>query len=141
LLENLKKEKLSTYENQSPIIEYQKEKIALNTEYREQPTIVNSKQTVYQQPIEIEQKYIEKVKPVVNENITINKEHVFEKLAPEHYVSNAQEINKGDEFYSKDSAAVVTTDTSATTSASTMGTKSRQEEFVAGKSSNEQRSL
>jgi len=99
---NLKQEKLDTYNNEQPIIEQQKERVQLDTEYREQPTIVNSKQTVYQQPVEIEQRFIEKVKPIVNEQVTINKEHVHEKLAPEHYVKNVQQVDHGDHFFSKD---------------------------------------
>jgi len=101
---NLRKERIDTYNNTTPIVQHTKEHVQLPTVVNEQPTIINEKQVLYQQPIEIEQKFIEKVKPIVNENVRLEKEHVHEKLAPEVLTNNAATINEGHEFYSKDAA-------------------------------------
>jgi len=104
---NLRKNRIDAFNDTTPIYQTQKENIKLDTEYREQPTVVNEKQVIYQQPVEIEQKFVEKITPVVHENVTLNKEHVYEKQAPQLYTDNVQQFQQGDQFFSKDGAAAV----------------------------------
>jgi len=42
----------------TPNVEYQKQYVPLDAEYREKPTQINIKEVVYQQPIEIEKKIL-----------------------------------------------------------------------------------
>jgi hypothetical protein len=108
---NLRKNRIDAFNDTTPIYQTQKENIKLDTEYREQPTVVNEKQVIYQQPVEIEQKFVEKIKPVVHENVTLQKEHVYEKQAPTLYTDNVQQFQQGDQFFSKDAGVGVTTNT------------------------------
>jgi hypothetical protein len=105
---NLRKNRIDAFNDTTPIYQTQKENIKLDTEYREQPTVVNEKQVIYQQPVEIEQKFIEKIKPVVHENVTLEKEHVYEKQAPTLYTDNVQQFQQGDQFFSKDAGVGLT---------------------------------
>jgi hypothetical protein len=105
---NLRKNRIDAFNDTTPIYQSQKENIKLDTEYREQPTVVNEKQVIYQQPVEIEQKFVEKIKPVVHENVTLEKEHVYEKQAPQFYTDNVQQIQQGDQFFSKDAGVGMT---------------------------------
>jgi hypothetical protein len=105
---NLRKNRIDAFNDTTPIYQNEKENIKLDTEYREQPTVINEKQIIYQQPVEIEQKFVEKITPVVHENVTLNKEHVYEKQAPQLYTDNVQQIQQGDQFFSKDGGVGVT---------------------------------
>jgi len=60
------------------------------------------KEVIYQQPIEIERHNIENIKPTIHENVLLDKEHVYQKMAPEIQFENVQHVHQNEEFYSKD---------------------------------------
>jgi hypothetical protein len=99
---NLRKERLDQHDT-TPIVQKEKQFVQLDTEVREQPTQVHEKQVIYQQPVEIQKTHIEKIKPVVREQVTLEKEHVHEKLAPEVYQEDAKKTST-QQFYSQDAA-------------------------------------
>jgi len=55
-LKDLGRQRRQEFMDTTPNVEHQKEYVQLDTDYREQPTQVNEKNVVYQQPIEIEKK-------------------------------------------------------------------------------------
>jgi len=65
------------------------------------PAQVHETKIVYQQPVEIESVQIEKIIPKVVEEVTVEKEHVHQKVRPEIYVENATYINEGHQYYSQ----------------------------------------
>jgi len=88
---DLRKGIVDEYSNNSkPIVQKEKQFVQLDTEVREQPTQVHEKQVIYQQPVEIQKTHIEKIKPKVREEVTLEKEHIHEKLAPEIYQENVK---------------------------------------------------
>jgi len=89
-LENLREQRKQEFMDITPNVEYQKQQVQLDTEYRENPTQINEKEVVYQQPIEIEKTTIEQVKPTIHEDIKVEKEHVYQKVAPEFQQANVQ---------------------------------------------------
>jgi len=93
-LENLREQRKQEFMDTKPIVEHQKERVELDTEYHEQPTQVKEKEVVYQQPIEIEKQNVEQVIPKVKENVTLQKEHVYQKLAPDVQQNDAQVIQE-----------------------------------------------
>jgi len=56
-LENLREQRKQEFMDITPNVEYQKKYVQLDTEYLENPTQINEKEVVYQQPIEIEKNY------------------------------------------------------------------------------------
>jgi len=90
ILSNLKQQRLSQYQNTSPIIHNEKQHIKLDTIVKDNPSQIHEKQVVYEQPIEIEKKHIEHIVPRVHENILVEKEHVHEKLQPQVIQDNVQ---------------------------------------------------
>jgi len=60
------------------------------------------KEVVYQQPVEIQRTQIETIKPTVVEQVTLNKEHVHQKVAPEVYVEDATKLTPNHQYYSQD---------------------------------------
>jgi len=78
----------------TPNVEYQKQHVQLDTEYRENPTQINEKEVVYQQPIEIEKTTIEQVKPTIHEDVKVEQQHVYQKLAPEFQQANVQYVQE-----------------------------------------------
>jgi len=93
-LQNLRQQYQEQFMDNTPIIQQQKEQVLLDTDYREQPTQIKEKEVVYQQPIEIEKTLIEQVKPKVREDVKVEKEHVYQKLAPELHQENVQYVNE-----------------------------------------------
>jgi len=93
-LENLREQRKQEFMDTRPNFEYRKEYIQLDTDYREQPTEINEKEVVYQQPIEIEKTTIEQVKPTIHKDVTVKKEHVYQKVAPEFQQDNVQYIKE-----------------------------------------------
>jgi len=88
--------------NLQPIIEIQKEQIPLAPEIRELPPQIHEKEIIYEQPIEIERLHIEKVKPIVHEEVKILNEHVLTKMEPQTQTIEPVIINEGHKYYSKD---------------------------------------
>jgi len=99
ILSNLKQQRLSQYQNTSPIIHNEKQHIKLDTIVKDNPSQIHEKQVVYEQPIEIEKKHIEHIVPRVHENILVEKEHVHEKLQPQVIQDNVQKRYDGDSYY------------------------------------------
>jgi len=93
-LKDLSKQRRQEFMDTTPNVEHQKEYIQLDTDYREQPTQINEKEVVYQQPIEIEKTTIEQVKPTIHEDVNIEKEHVYQKVAPEFQQADIQHVQK-----------------------------------------------
>lgn len=101
LIEKLENKTRSQYNDTTPIIEHEKERIIMETDIKTEPTKVINKQVIYEQPVEITKTLIEKVKPTVIENITLDEEHVHEKLEPQVVSENVQVLQQGDQFYSQ----------------------------------------
>jgi len=89
-LENLREQRKQEFMDITPNVEYQKQQVQLDTEYRKNPTQINEKEVVYQQPIEIEKTTIEQVKPTIHEDVKVEKEHIYQKVAPEFQQANVQ---------------------------------------------------
>jgi len=117
---NLRKERLDQHNDTAPIVHKEKQFVQLDTEVREQPTEVHEKQVVYQQPVEIQKTHIEKIKPKVREEVTLEKEHIHEKLAPEVYQEDVKKAATQQQYYSQDAAATGATTTTTTATASTV---------------------
>jgi len=106
---NLRKQRIDEYSNNSqPIVKREKEVIQLEADIREQPTQVHEKQVIYQQPVEIQKTHIEKIKPIVREEVTFEKEHIHEKLAPEIHRENAKKSTT-EQFFSEAAPAISAT--------------------------------
>jgi len=101
---NLRQERMNTFSDTAPIVKNEKHNVRLDTEFREQPTQINEKEVLYQQPVEIERTKVEKIIPTVHENVTLNKEHIYEKTAPEYHQESPQVVEK-EKFYSQDTTA------------------------------------
>jgi len=99
---NLRKERIDSYNDTTPIVQYQKQNIQLDTDFREQPTEVREKEVVYQQPVEIQRTKIEKIIPKVREEVTLEKEHVHQKLAPEVYQEETRQVYDNDKYFSQE---------------------------------------
>jgi len=111
---SLRKEVIDEYSNNSkPIVQKEKQFVQLDTEVREQPTQVHEKQVIYQQPVEIQKTHIEKIKPIVREEVTLEKEHIHEKLAPEVYQENVKKAST-EQYFSQDATAATATATTTT---------------------------
>jgi len=93
-LNDLGRQRRQEFMDTTPNVEHQKEYVQLDTDYREQPTQVNEKNVVYQQPIEIEKNTIEQVKPTLHEDVNIEKEHIYQKVAPEYRQGDVQHIQE-----------------------------------------------
>jgi len=93
-LENLREQRKQEFMDTTPNVEYQKQHVQLDTEYRENPTQINEKEVVYQQPIEIEKTTIEQVKPTIHEDVKVEQQHVYQKLAPEFQQANVQYVQE-----------------------------------------------
>jgi len=87
---------------QHQLLNMKKKYVQLETDFREKPDEIREKEVIYQQPIEIERHTIENIKPTIHENVLLDKEHVYQKMAPEIQSENVQHIKQNDEFYSKD---------------------------------------
>jgi len=111
---NLRQERIDTCNDTTPIIKHEKQHVKLDTEVREQPTQINEKEVVYQQPVEIERTNIENIVPKVREEVTLKKEHVYEKTAPEVYQDNTQVLEGGHKYFSQDTT-VAPANTATTT--------------------------
>jgi len=103
-LAKLRTQRIEEYQDTTPIIHKEKEQIQLQADIREKPTIINEKEVVYKQPVEIQQTVVEKIKPTVREEVTLEKEHIYQKLVPEVHIDNTTQIFEGDTYYSKDVA-------------------------------------
>jgi len=90
--------------NQEADIILEKEQVTLATEIRQLPTQVHEKQIIYEQPIEIERRHIETIKPTVHEQVKIINEHVSMKDEPETKVADTVVINQGHQYFTKDVA-------------------------------------
>jgi len=82
-LKNLKEKRIEEFNDTTPIVEHQKKYVELETDFREKPAEIREKEVIYQQPIEIEKRNIENIKPTIHENVLLEKEHVYQKMAPE----------------------------------------------------------
>jgi len=76
------------------MLNIKKKYVQLDTEYRENPTQINEKEVVYQQPIEIEKTTIEQVKPTIHEDVKVEKKHVYQKVAPEFQQADVQYVEE-----------------------------------------------
>jgi hypothetical protein len=101
-LKNLKEKRIEEFNDTTPIIEHEKKYVQLETDFREKPDEIREKEVIYQQPIEIERHTIENIKPTIHENVLLDKEHVYQKMAPEIQSENVQHVHQNEEFYSKD---------------------------------------
>jgi len=84
------------------LLNMKKKYVQLETEFRQKPTEIREKEVIYQQPIEVERTNIENVKSIIREDVLLEKEHIYQKLAPKIQSQNVQHIRQNDEFYSKD---------------------------------------
>ena len=110
---NLRKEQIDKYSDTTPIVKKEKQFVQLDTDVREQPTQVHEKQVIYQQPVEIQKTHIEKIKPKVREEVTLEKEHIHEKLAPEVYQESVKK-SSSNKYFSQEATAAVATDNLST---------------------------
>jgi len=102
IINNLKQERLSQYQDTSPIIKKEQEIISLNPQIEQQPIQVYENENIFEQPIEIEKKHIEHIKPKVDTNLIYEENHLYEKEQPQIIQNNA-ETKMMDEYYgSKD---------------------------------------
>lgn len=86
ILEKLRAQKIEEHRDVSPIIHYQKQHIHLQTDIRVQPDQIYEKEIIYEQPVEIQKTQIEKLKSKVVEEVTLEKNHIHQKLSPEFHV-------------------------------------------------------
>jgi hypothetical protein len=93
-LQKLRQERLSQFNNTTPIIHNEKQHIKLDTIVQENPSQIYQKEVVYEQPIEIEQKHIEHIVPKIHENILLEKQHIHEKLQPQIIQTNVEKDMK-----------------------------------------------
>jgi len=115
---NLRKERIDSYNDTTPIVQHQKENVQLDTDFRQKPTEVREKEVVYQQPVEIQRTQIEKIIPKVREEVTLEKEHIHQKLAPEVYQEETRQVFADDKYFSQDTTGALINDASTLTNAS-----------------------
>jgi len=96
----LRSQRRDQFQDSTPVIQHEKEHIQLEPEIHEIPAQIHETKVVYQQPVEIETIQIEKIKPKIVEEVTVEKEHVHQKVRPEIYVEDATYINEGHQYYS-----------------------------------------
>jgi len=101
-IDNLRKERQEAFNNQIPLVEHKKEQIILDTDIQQRPDEIRTKNVVYEQPIEIERKEIETIKPTIVENVSINKEHICQKEQPKIVTQDATILNNKDRYYSQE---------------------------------------
>jgi len=106
-IEDLRKERETAFSNQIPIVEHKKEQIILETDIQQKPTEIRTKEVVYEQPIEIERKKIEKIQSNIVENVVINKEHIFEKENPEIITQDPTIVKNNDRYYAQEEPQVL----------------------------------
>jgi len=129
-IENLRSRRKAEFNDKTPIIQFEKEQVKLDTNIEQKPTEIREKEVVYEQPIEIERKEIEHVKEKVIENVTLQKEHVHQKVEPEIIRENVEVINTGDRFYSQNDTATATATATATEATTTTTSSSSSSDPV-----------
>jgi molybdopterin converting factor small subunit len=108
---NLRKDRIDSYNDTTPIVQYQKQNVQLDTDFRQKPTEVREKEVVYEQPVEIQRTQIEKIIPKVREEVTLEKEHIHQKLAPEVYQEETRQVFGNDKYFSQDTTNLNNGDT------------------------------
>jgi len=96
----LRSSRRDQFQDTTPVIQHEQEFIQMEPEIHEIPTQIHETKVVYQQPVEIEAIQIEKIRPKVVEEVTVEKEHIHQKVRPEIYVEDATHVNEGHQYYS-----------------------------------------
>jgi hypothetical protein len=135
---NLRKERIDSYNDTTPIVQYQKENVQLDTDFRQKPTEVREKEVVYQQPVEIQRTQIEKIIPKVREEVTLEKEHIHQKLAPEVYQEETRQVIGNDKYFSQDTTARTDLNNGAPINDASTWTNASNESYVAGEENRKQ---
>jgi len=86
--------------NVNPTIEIQKEQVQLAPEIRELSPQMHEKEIVYEQPIEIERLHVEKIKPIIHEEVKIVNENIIMKAKPQTQSEDTVIIDEGHKYYS-----------------------------------------
>jgi len=124
---NLRQERINSHSDTTPIIQHEKQNVQLDTEFRAQPTQIREKEVVYEQPVEIQRTEIEKIKPKIREEVTLEKEHIRETVAPEVHQANAKVV-ESEKYFSQDTARNNNNDVS--TSANMVHEENKQKKEV-----------